>query len=98
MASAGETPQPGVMWDDAGMRTTYANVCNVTSTRDEVVVIFGTNQGWKGPGEPVTVGISDKMILSPFAAKRLSRLLNGVIDDYESCFGVLAIGRPKTDL
>ncbi len=87
--------RPSVVWEDADMRTTYANVCNVAHTRDEVAVLFGTNQGWKGPGQPVTVEISDRLILSPYAAKRLSRLLNGVVEAYESEFGALAIERPR---
>ena len=86
--------RPAIIWDDAGMKISYANVCNVTSTREEVVVVFGTNRGWKGAGEPVTVELSDRLILSPFAAKRLSRLLNGVIEEYERRFGPLAIERP----
>lgn len=86
--------RPGVHWDDSAMRSTYANVCNVSSTREEVVVVFGTNQGWKGAGHPVIVQLSDRMILSPFAAKRLSRLLNGVVDEYERRFGPLSIERP----
>ncbi len=96
MATSVETPEPrpAVVWQDDGMRSTYANVCNVTSTRDEVVVLFGTNRGWKGAGQPVTVQLSDRMILSPYAAKRLARLLNGVVDAYESRYGVLAIERP----
>jgi hypothetical protein len=77
------------------MKSTYANVCNVTSTREEVVVVFGTNQGWKGAGQSVTVELSDRMILSPYAAKRLSRLLNGVIEEYEDRFGTLAIERAR---
>jgi hypothetical protein len=89
--------RPGVVWDDSKMETTYANVCNVTSTREEVVVVFGTNQGWKGAGAPVTVELSDRMILSPFAAKRLSRLLNGVVDQYEERFGTLAIAPVRGD-
>lgn len=86
--------RPGVVWDDAGMRSRYANVCNVTSTREEVTVVFGTNEGWKGPGEPLRVRVSDRMILSPYAAKRLSRLLNGVIEEYEGRYGPLAIEPP----
>ena len=89
-----EAARPGVVWDDSAMRSTYANVCNVTSTREEVVVVFGTNQAWKGAGQSVTVELSDRMILSPFAAKRLSRLLNGVVEEYERRFGMLAIERP----
>jgi hypothetical protein len=83
---------PKINWDDANMRTAYANVCNVASTREEVVVLFGTNQAWKGVEEEVTVQLSDRVILSPFAAKRLAVLLNNVIQQYESRFGTLDIG------
>ena len=74
------------------MKSTYANVCNVSSTREEVVVVFGTNQAWKGSEQEVKVQLSDRIILSPFAAKRLSRLLNGVIEQYERRYGNLALG------
>ena len=34
-------------WDDSRMTSTYANVCNVSSTREEVTLLFGTNQSWQ---------------------------------------------------
>jgi hypothetical protein len=83
---------PKIKWDDAQMKTSYANVCNVASTREEVIVLFGTNQAWKGIEQEVTVQLSDRIILSPFAAKRLALLLNNVIQQYEARFGSLEIG------
>ena len=83
---------PKIHWDDAQMKTAYANVCNVASTREEVIVLFGTNQAWKGMEEEVTVQLSDRIILSPFAAKRLAALLNNVVQQYEARFGALEIG------
>jgi hypothetical protein len=83
---------PKINWDDSQMKTSYANVCNVASTREEVVVLFGTNQAWKGIEEEVTVQLSDRIILSPFAAKRLALLLGSVIQQYEGRFGSLEIG------
>jgi len=80
---------PAIKWDDSAMKSTYANVCNVASTREEVVVLFGTNQAWKGSENEVTVNLSDRMILSPFAAKRLALLLNNVVAQYEARFGSL---------
>ena len=80
---------PKIVWDDSAMKSTYANVCNVASTREEVVVLFGTNQAWKGSEEEVRVELSDRMILSPFAAKRLALLLNNVVSQYEKRFGQL---------
>lgn len=32
--------------DDANMKSSHANVCNVTSTREKVVMLFGINQAW----------------------------------------------------
>ena len=82
---------PKVKWDTANMRSTYANVCNANCTREEVVLLFGLNQAWSGAEDEVTVQITERIILSPFAAKRLSLLLDGVVKQYESRFGSLEI-------
>jgi hypothetical protein len=82
---------PKVKWDTANMRSDYANVCNANCTREEVVLLFGQNKAWSGMEEEVTVQINERIILSPFAAKRLSLLLNGVLQQYEERFGALDI-------
>lgn len=84
---------PKVKWDDSAMRTSYANVCNVASTREEVTLLFGTNQTGLGDKD-YTVRLSDRIILSPYAAKRLALLIGGVINEYEKRFGSLAIEPP----
>ena len=90
-AAAGDKAKaPQVTWDDSKLRTTYANVCNVSSTREEVVVLFGVNQSWHA-GPSVTVQLQDRIILSPHAAKRLSLLLGGVVAEYEKRFGELEV-------
>ncbi len=94
------TPPAGtqvkIRWDDSNMRSSYANVCNVAGTREEIVLLFGMNQAWQAGQKEVTVQLSDRIILSPFAAKRLATLLSNVVRDYEFRFGSLNIagGRP----
>jgi hypothetical protein len=84
------TPQTiPVRWDDADLKSSYANVCNVSSTREEVVLVFGTNQAWERGQPEIRVGLSHRIILSPFAAKRLADLLTNVLREYEGRFGVL---------
>jgi hypothetical protein len=78
-----------VRWDDSQMKTSYANVCNVASTREEVVLLFGVNQAWHAGQREIPVQLSDRVILSPFAAKRLSVLLSNVLREYETRFGPL---------
>jgi len=71
------------------MRSVYANVANVAGTREEIVLLFGMNQAWHEGQKEVAVQLSDRIVLSPFAAKRLAILLQNVIRDYESRFGAL---------
>jgi hypothetical protein len=86
--------QRKIRWDDSNMRSVYANVCNVAGTREEVVLLFGMNQAWHAAQEEVTIQLADRVVLSPFVAKRLSMLLNNVIKDYETKYGALDVGQP----
>jgi hypothetical protein len=86
---------PKVKWDESGMKTSYANVCNVASTREEFTLLFGTNQTWSADRNEVSVNLSDRVIMSPYAAKRLSMLINNVVAEYERRWGPLDVGRPE---
>ena len=92
---AEETKQTRVRWDTMNMRNTYANVCNVSSTREEVMILFGTNQTWFTGQDELSVKLSDRVILNPYTAKRLSLLLNNVLKAYESRFGKLQVELEK---
>lgn len=101
-ASENKIATPTVDWDDSEMRSTYANVVNASSTREEVSVFFGSNLTWN-PAETsnIRVRLTDRMILNPHAAKRLWILLGAILNQYEKRFGTLQVesGLPghKTD-
>jgi Protein of unknown function (DUF3467) len=86
--------QTRLKWDDSAMKSSYANVCNVTSTREEVVMLFGINQAWNRGQKEVTIQLTDRIIISPYAAKRLVMLLDGVVKEYEKRFGALNLEGP----
>lgn len=86
---------PSVRWDDSRMRSTYANVCNVSSTREEITLLFGLNQAWNAAQKELTIELSDRLIMNPYAAKRLSNLLNNVLTQYEDRFGEIGEGSPE---
>jgi hypothetical protein len=98
-SAATEPRSPGtsrVEWDDSKMDTTYANVANAASTREELALVFGTNKTWKiTEGKPVKIELTNRIILSPYAAKRFAIILNGVLEEYESRFGVLEVEPPE---
>ena len=81
---------PKIKWDYANLRSSYDNVCNVSWTREEIVLVFGMNQAWQSGQKELTVQLNERLILSPFAARRLSDLLANVVREYESRFGSLA--------
>ena len=91
--------RPAVNWDDSAMRTSYANVVNASSTREEVMLFFGTNLTWN-PAEAreFNIRLSDRIVLNPYAAKRLWTLLGALLREYEARFGVLNIDITAADL
>ena len=73
------------------MRSGYANVANVAGTREEIVLLFGMNQAWHAGQKDIKIQLMDRIVMSPFAAKRLSVLLNQVLKDYETRYGTLDV-------
>jgi hypothetical protein len=76
-------------WDDSRMKVSYANVCNVSTSREEVVLSFGTVASGAADPQDVLVAISDRLILNPATAKHVARLLDAVLREYESRYGPL---------
>ncbi|WP_375173687.1 DUF3467 domain-containing protein [Pseudooceanicola sp.] len=84
----GAPAAPVVNWDDSQMRTTYANVVNAASTREEVTLFFGTNQTWNPTtAKSFDVKLEERVVLNPHAAKRLFVLMGAVLAQYEKRFG-----------
>ena len=85
--------QAQILWDDSAMATNFANVVNLQSTREQVDLLFGTNRNWEASkGGPVTIALSNRIILTPQAAKRLSLALAGVLREFELRYGALDTG------
>lgn len=90
-AKSGETADrqaPRIRWDTTNLKSSYANVCNVTSTREEVVLNFGVNQAWEQGNAEMVIELTNRLIMSPFAAKRLSVMLSNLVDEFEKRHGV----------
>lgn len=86
-----DTTQVKIKWDDSSMKSVYANVCNVAGSREEIVMLFGMNQAWHSGQKEVTIQLADRVVMSPFAAKRLATLLDNVMKDYEKKFGEIKV-------
>jgi len=69
----------------------------VSGAREEFVLLFGMNQAWDAGQNELKVQFTDRIVLSPFAAKRLSILLGNVIRDYELRYGSLETETARPD-
>ncbi|MCX7109451.1 MAG: DUF3467 domain-containing protein [Proteobacteria bacterium] len=70
------------------LKSSYCNVCNASSTREEVVLNFGVNSNWDQGLADVDIALHHRIILSPFAAKRLSDVLGNLVKEYEPAMAV----------
>jgi hypothetical protein len=90
MGNAEPAASPGgkLRLDTSDLKSSYCNVCNASSTREEVVLSLGVNHNWEREhnGE---IKLLHRIILSPYAAKRLSTMLANLMRDYEARHGEL---------
>ena len=85
-----------ISWHHDSMQITYSNVVNVTSTREELSIFFGTNKTWDLEEiQEIIVELTHRVLLNPYTAKRLLLLLNRVVEEYEFRFGILGVGEKK---
>ncbi len=75
-----------VRWDDSKARRAHANECNVSTTGEEFILSFGVSRV-SGPERPeVVIDLGQRIVMSPYVAKRLAVLLDRVLVEYESRF------------
>ncbi len=97
--SEGDTPleragqrNSTIDWSDENLVTTFANVVNIQGTREQIEFFLGTNRSWATDKEgAVKVDLTNRIIMTPYAAKRLHMILTGVLREYEGRHGVLKV-------
>ena len=83
--------QPPVKWTTTNLQSSYANFCNANSTREEVVLNFGVNTSWeRSVKDGLEIELKHRIVLSPFAAKRLAQLMQQLMTEYEARYGKLS--------
>ena len=74
--------------EDKEALCTYANVCRVTGTPEELILDFGLNsQPYGVPTEPVQV--KQRIVTNYYTAKRMLQALHMSVQRHEQAFGVL---------
>ncbi|MBI1368651.1 MAG: DUF3467 domain-containing protein [Planctomycetes bacterium] len=90
-----ENQQVQIRVDDAGATTHYSSLAHVTSSAEEIIVSF--SQGLRPSGQQ-NVGlmkIDERVIMSPWAAKRLALALSQTVQRYEQTYGAIEVDPRK---
>ena len=87
---AGTVAPERVKFDTSDLKSSYCNVCNGTSTREEVVINFGVNSTWDMTRDKIEVALQHRIVMSPHAAKRVRDMMVRLIDEHESRYGKLS--------
>ena len=84
------TQPPRLKLSTTALKSSYANFANANSTREEVVLNFGVNHNWDRPdNSEYEIELLHRIVMSPFAAKRLAMVLNNLVAEYEKRHGEL---------
>lgn len=78
-----------VRFDAKNLRSSYANVCNATTTREEFVLNFGINHGPERAQGEVVVELQERIIMTPQSARRLAELMVRLVREYETRHGAI---------
>lgn len=80
---------PKVKWNVDQLKSSYVNFANANSTQEEVVLNFGMNNTWDRQAPEIEIELTHRIVMSPFAAKRLADLLGKLVTQYEARYGTL---------
>lgn len=96
MANEKQTTQPEQMKISAeGVEATYANLCRVTSTPEEVIMDFALNPNAFGKVLDEPVKVRHRIIMNYQAAKRVAMILGETIRRHENAYGSIELDPRK---
>jgi len=81
--------------DATGLKASYANVCRIAQTPNEVIIDFGLNPNFFGQILDEPLKLDQRIILSHDAAKRLCLHLTATIQNFESKYGAIELDVTK---
>ena len=94
-APEGQAGQTQLQIDDASANVSYSSTSRIWGSAEEIIIDF--SQGVRPGSQPNTAAlkVDSRVILSPWAAKRLALALGQTVQRYEQTYGILEIDPRK---
>ena len=87
---------PVIRWDESNARTISPKTCTIHATPEEFSLLFATQRPPQVRGYEQALPLTERIVLSPFMAKRVAAQLNVVLRQYVLRFGPLILTPPAT--
>jgi hypothetical protein len=94
-ATEKQPAQERVKISTEGLTATYANLCRVTSTPEEVIMDFAVNPNAFGAVLDEPLKADHRIIMSFYAAKRVAVILAETIRRHETAYGAVELDPRK---
>ncbi len=88
-------PEQQVKIDAEGVLPTYANLCRVTSTPEEIIMDFAVNPNAFGKVLDEPLKLNHRIIMNYQAAKRVALILGETIRRHEANYGTIELDPRK---
>ena len=95
MSEENKTAAAAPAVDQAGLKSSYANVCRIAQTPNEVIIDFGLNPNFFGNILDEPLRLENRIIMSHDAAKRLCMHLVSTVQAYEAKYGAIELDVTK---
>jgi hypothetical protein len=95
MATEKQPTQERVKISTEGLTATYANLCRVTSTPEEVIMDFAVNPNAFGAVLDEPLKADHRIIMNFYAAKRVAMILGETIRRHEAAYGEVQLDPRK---
>jgi hypothetical protein len=93
MSETNKPAQPQI--EQSALKVSYANVCRIAQTPNEVIVDFGMNPNFFGNILDEPLRLENRIVMSHDAAKRLCLHLMASIQNYENRYGTIELDVTK---
>jgi tryptophan halogenase len=80
-------------WIDPGVQGLRADLCQVQSTREETILLFGTQQPQGAGATGPSARLERRIVLAPAMAKQLATALASVMREYDTQLNATPAGR-----
>ena len=97
ISAAADQQQVQLQIDDSQAQTTYSSTVRVSGTAEEINLDFAGPLRPTGP-KAATLKIEQRVILNPWAAKRLAVALGQAVQRYEQSYGQLELDPRKRQI